>query len=494
VEPLEARIALSTVVTLSGGNLTIVGDHDSAGQSESLFISQALGFLQISDPSHAVTAGHGVTAAGVNLVRVPIAALHGSLTIKTGSGADSVEIVNGLPALTALHITSSDPASTLTLAGTVHAVGPTGLGGNIVLQSGLIGNGGRLSASGTTAGSIAISAEGFVNQGIISADSTLGNGGAILLSLAQQGTQGAGGVVSANGGSHGHGGNILLQIRDVADPNAAFEISGLLRATGLGAGETGGTIAVTGPQIEFDAAGVNVSGAAGGGRVFVGGGLHGAGTLAHAQYVLVDDASLLRADATVSGHGGTVVVWSDRATAFAGLSTARGGVLGGAGGTLEVSSRGSLAFYGRGDASAPHGAKGTLLLDPKNLIVAAPAGATLGGATDGSTETVDPAAIIATLDTGTAVTLQASNDLTIDSAILAHASGHGGALTLTAGRSLLLHAGISTDGGAITLIANAILAKGVVDSDRDPGAAAITIDSGVNLDAGGGAVRISVQG
>ncbi len=80
-----------------------------------------------------------------------------------------------------------------------------------------------------------------------------------------------------------------------------------------------------------------------------------------------------------------------------------------------------------------------------------------------------------TLDTGAAVTLQASNDITISNAITAdNPSGNGGDLTLQAGRSLLINANITTDNGNLTLTANDTVANGVVDADRDSGSAVIT--------------------
>jgi hypothetical protein len=108
------------------------------------------------------------------------------------------------------------------------------------------------------------------------------------------------------------------------------------------------------------------------------------------------------------------------------------------------------------------------------------------------TLTVAPNVLTATLNTGTAVVLQASNDITINSPITVRAGGQGGALTLQAGRSILLNAGITTDNGDLTLIANDSSANGVVDADRDPGAAVIRMADGATLDAGTGAVTITL--
>jgi sugar lactone lactonase YvrE len=98
-----------------------------------------------------------------------------------------------------------------------------------------------------------------------------------------------------------------------------------------------------------------------------------------------------------------------------------------------------------------------------------------------------------TLDTGTAVVLQASNDITLNDPITVSAGGHGGSLTLQAGRSILLDASITTDNGNLTLIANDTLANGVLDADRAPGAAVITMAAGTSIDAGTGSVTIDLR-
>jgi hypothetical protein len=109
------------------------------------------------------------------------------------------------------------------------------------------------------------------------------------------------------------------------------------------------------------------------------------------------------------------------------------------------------------------------------------------------TLTITPDFLTRTLSTGTAVVLQASNDLTVNSPILVSASGHGGALTLQAGRSILLNASIITDNGDLTLIANDTLANGVVDAERDPGSADITMADGTSLDTGTGALTVELR-
>jgi hypothetical protein len=111
----------------------------------------------------------------------------------------------------------------------------------------------------------------------------------------------------------------------------------------------------------------------------------------------------------------------------------------------------------------------------------------------GQPVTITPHFLTRTLNTGTAVVLQASNDITVDDPILVNAGGSGGALTLQAGRSLFLNASITTDNGDLTLIANDTLANGVVDADRDPGNAVITMADRTILDTGSGALTIELR-
>jgi hypothetical protein len=101
--------------------------------------------------------------------------------------------------------------------------------------------------------------------------------------------------------------------------------------------------------------------------------------------------------------------------------------------------------------------------------------------------------LTATLNTGTAVVLQASNDIIVNSPITVSAGGQGGALTLQAGRSIVLNAGINTDNGNLTLIANDRLASGVVDPQRDPGNAFITMALGTSLNTGTGALTVDLR-
>ena len=95
------------------------------------------------------------------------------------------------------------------------------------------------------------------------------------------------------------------------------------------------------------------------------------------------------------------------------------------------------------------------------------------------------------LDTGTAVDLQANTDIFVNSNLITNNAG--GALSLRAGRSIFVNALIQSDDGDVTLIANETAAGGVVDAQRDPGAAQIFMGALGVVDAGAGAVRMIIR-
>lgn len=178
-----------------------------------------------------------------------------------------------------------------------------------------------------------------------------------------------------------------------AGPDGTVNNSGTLNASGTAVGQTGGAVNVTGGTVNIaDGAKIDASGNVGGGTVQIGGGLHGEGTLAHAQNTNVGKATIV-ADATGKGNGGTVAVWSDGNTNFAGAISARGGAQGGNGGQVETSGHVlNVGTTARVDTSAPLGLTGDWLLDPADLLLTSDTGQQ---ACSCGTSCVDVATIIA---------------------------------------------------------------------------------------------------
>jgi hypothetical protein len=110
----------------------------------------------------------------------------------------------------------------------------------------------------------------------------------------------------------------------------------------------------------------------------------------------------------------------------------------------------------------------------------------------GQTITVAPSFITSALDAGRDVTIQANNDLTVDSLIAENPSSTAGNLTLEAGRNILLNASIDTAGGNLKVTANDTPADGVFESEREPGSASVTKASGVSLLTGSGTLDVNV--
>ncbi len=144
----------------------------------------------------------------------------------------------------------------------------------------------------------------------------------------------------------------------------------------------GGTIDIEGDLILVDDAVIDASGPTGGGEIRIGGEVAGGalsggpgtaendnGNLRNARGTLVSDDSVIRADATDSGDGGSIVLWSDEQTQVLGTISAEGGAGGGAGGFIETSSKGALLVDADVSVAAQAGDAGLWLLDPVNVHI-----------------------------------------------------------------------------------------------------------------------------
>ena len=208
---------------------------------------------------------------------------------------------------------------------------------------------------------------------------------------------------------------------DTADgkrPDAGRVIlSGTIDVRGTEPGQRGGDVTVTGSQIGLLGATIDASGVAGGGVIRIGGDAHGSGDMAHATATFVDVTSVVKADATDTGNGGTIIFWGDGALRFFGTATATGGN-GGSGGFIETSGHSGLTINPlRVDASAGRGGRaGTWLIDPYDIEITAatdlnftftPDGSSTGGLFEGtgSPSQISASAIEAQLLGGTTVTI-----------------------------------------------------------------------------------------
>jgi filamentous hemagglutinin family protein len=207
------------------------------------------------------------------------------------------------------------------------------------------------------------------NGGLVSATGTTTVNGHVWLTAGQN-IEVAGTVSARN--ADGSGGEVDM---------AAGTSSGTLKVSGtvdtLSANGNGGTVTMTAADVSLaGGAVVNADGATDGGIVLIGGDRSGGSNpsldlsttpIADAQQTSIAAGAEITADAG-SGDGGSVVVWSQQETDFAGAISAQGGA-GASGGFAEVSSHNLLGFTGTVDLLASGGTTGALLLDPANVTI-----------------------------------------------------------------------------------------------------------------------------
>ena len=225
-------------------------------------------------------------------------------------------------------------------------------------------------------------------------------------------------------------GTSLPNQQGVAVASGSIDVSS---STGMG-----GTVQVMGDRVAALNSRINANGATGGGTVRLGGEYLGGRDTGiapalrfNSQRTLVDRDSLIRANATVTGEGGRVIIWADQNTGYFGRITGRGAT--GRGGFVEVSGKENLAFDGRVELQGFNGLGGTLLLDPANITIVA--GAIGTGSGDGSLPSFlatafplpDPMTItdsaLAAISAGTAININALNTIDFQTTVNLIANG-----------------------------------------------------------------------
>ncbi len=289
----------------------------------------------------------------------------------TASGGDAEVIISGTEAVVN--------------TGTIEATATGGLGHISLNSDGLVELGGTLFASGDKS-QILVKGSTVELIGKVAARATgQGDRAKIQVTAGRYGFQYAGSAIEADGAI---GGEVTLEAEVTPDrwkndesyARHGWFLSGSLSAQGQAG--VGGTIRVLGDKVDLYAATLDASGSGGGGEILVGGNFQGLGAEQRSRSTTVNAYSKLRADATVSGAGGRVIVWSDGTTLFSGSVTGRG--LFGDGGFAEISGKETLSYGGGSvDMGSLGGGAGTVLFDPKNIIVSETAAGDYG-------EFVDP--------------------------------------------------------------------------------------------------------
>lgn len=444
----------------------------------------------------------------------------GTIDAKGGFVASTLNVSNSDFMAGKDKFTGSGASKAVTNQGTI----TTGEGGSVALIGGSASNEGTITAP---LGKVALGAGEAATLDV--------NGDGFLQVAVPSGATDASGkaLVSNSGRIEAAGGTVEMKAAAVRDAiRQAVNMSGVIQARsvsghdgevvlGDGSGTTivsgkvdvsgqvqGGRIDVAGLHVELQGASLDASGGDQGGLVRVGGAFQGGRTqdpasaqaqkyvarfgptraIASADTTSVDAASSINVSASgANGAGGAAIVWSNLSTIELGAIAARGALSGGA---VEVSSHNAVQSVALARIATGRG--GSLLLDPKNIVIDDDPGdgsivfdttANYAFADDPNgtnTLTLSTQDIMTWLSGGSDLTLQASNDITWNST-------HGGAatsatgigkLTLDAGRSVIFNV-VDTQltflDGNLTVIANDTAAAGVVDSDRDAGAASISM-------------------
>ncbi len=319
------------------------------------------------------------------------------------------------------------------------------------------------------AGRIGIYAGLIRQDGTLRADSAVVEGGRILLKATKNVTLAAASRTTASGIS---GGRVDIQAGDTALVEGDIAASGSSGA--------GGTVQVLGNLVGLaGSAQIDASGETGGGMVLIGGDFQGKNPeIQNAFRTYVGPDAAIKADAITANDGGTVIVWADDATRFYGKLSAQGGASGGDGGFAEVSGKHGLDFQGVVNLGATNGATGTLLLDPDFINITTSGfdfytGPVLFAALPG-TVSFHPAF----LDFVAAnVVLQANENINVINGIMLTTPA--ASISLQAGGLLNINAGITTRGGAITLI------SGDPGSLTNPATGAIVLNAGLDTTGGG---------
>ena len=324
-------------------------------------------------------------------------------------------------------------------------------------------------------------------------------------------------ITAAGGEKGGNGGSVKI------DSQGTTIVQGKVDVTAPSASAKGGKVELLGERVGLlDGAKVDASGGAGGGTVLAGGDYLGGRTpsadlkdvakqeaepVKNAKATVMADTAEIKADATVSGDGGKIVLWSDEYTGFYGDLFARGGVVSGNGGFIETSSKDNLQAMGAGIASAANGTGGLWLLDPSNveLTTTTANGSFSGGATDpniftptGNSATVNVATINSSLNSGTSVTIQTGytgsaqqgNITQATDGGISKTAGNDATLTLQANGSITLTQSITSTLNALDLV----LAAGSANNFDTTVVAASAINLQANVTLNGGDLILNNSG
>ncbi|MFZ5663778.1 MAG: MBG domain-containing protein [Pseudomonadota bacterium] len=386
-----ALVGVDGVVDARGGSVLITASaaRDLVNQSVRIGTPQAASMQTGPDGKVSLVAAKvAITAPGevqvgrnvaMDLSSATNAAPAGSAKGKGGKASDTenaigwVSSLNGDGSAPGHAMAASGSGGTLTiraartiLDGTINLDGSKTGGTAHITGSDFLSFGSILSASGVDAGGkIQLDAGGFSLAGRITVNAALGKGGSVDIRTTRRAIDTGDAFIDASGL---HGGSI----RYVSDDQIIS--SGKFRASGSHG--FGGNIDVSAPRLDLFSAQFYAQGGIRGGRVRLGGEFQGGRNLTtdelpNALRLVATDAVTIDVSAIgMRGNAGEIVIWSDEKTTFLGNAIARGGMVGGVGGQIEISGKETLVYRGTVETARDGQRGGTLLLDPKNIIIA----------------------------------------------------------------------------------------------------------------------------
>ncbi len=256
-------------------------------------------------------------------------------------------------------------------------------------------------------------------------------------------------------------GTVLLQGVTIPENSGTTAVAGTLDVTG----QVGGDINLLGDRVALLGADLAASGLAGGGTTRIGGGYQGNDPIPNADLTYVDADTTLDISGGDTGDGGLAVVWADGLTSFYGDVDASGGSQFGDGGFVEISGKDSLVFDGTIDLQSASGEMGQLLLDPNSVVIGDV------GTDDsqldnnvidllegGVTSFISAGKVAEILNGGGGVTINATNDIRIDSFINGLSNDNVSDLRFSAGQ-IELNNSISLRGGDVVFSGPVLLNK-----------------------------------
>ncbi|EJO22579.1 filamentous hemagglutinin family N-terminal domain protein, partial [Selenomonas sp. FOBRC6] len=349
----------------------------------------------------------------------------------------------------------------------------------------------RTSLIAKNEGTVALLGKDVVNEGVIVAKkgaAVLAAGEAVSLDFNGDGkvsvvpTKAAMEQAVTNKGLVEADGGLVFMSAATGDAltRSAVNQEGIVRAASLDG--AAGAIRMTANDVRLASGSVTDVSGAKAGTVEIGGGWQGTGDLAHAKNVTVERGAAVRADATAAdAAGGTIAVWSDGMTRFAGEITARGKGTG-AGGAVETSGK-KVQITGSVDASSAAGKGGEWLIDPDDIEVKTRAAGDPEAGSQADVQTVTNS-----LNSGTSVTIQTpnltgnnDNFIKVQDAINKTAGGDA-TLSLKATGNISINADIKSTAGALHL--------DVLSDTNGRAGGNISVANGVQIRTNGGNVKL----